>query len=73
MTPTCLCVQETKLVETQLTKSLALVPGYESYWAFSKDRKGYSGVVTYARERWAPSSASSDCLELEEELRREGR
>jgi exonuclease III len=36
-------VQEAKVREDKLEKWLACVPGYESFWAFSQNKKGYSG------------------------------
>lgn len=30
--------------EDKLQKDLACVPGYESFWAFSREKKGYSGA-----------------------------
>ena len=35
--------QEAKIQEEKLEKWMACVPGYESFWAFSKSKKGYSG------------------------------
>ncbi|GAB4818347.1 hypothetical protein N2152v2_005393 [Parachlorella kessleri] len=45
---------------------------FQSFWAISQDRKGYSGVVTYASTGYAPLACEADCLG-EEELDREGR
>jgi exodeoxyribonuclease-3 len=42
------CVQETKIQEAQLTDEMRRPHGYGSYWSFA-EKKGYSGVVTYAR------------------------
>ena len=37
-------MQETKLPSLdKLTKDLACVQGYESFWAVSREKKGYSG------------------------------
>lgn len=36
-------LQEAKVREDRLEKWLACVPGYESFWAFSQNKKGYSG------------------------------
>lgn len=47
--PDVMCVQETKIHEDQLTGEMRAPLGYRSYWN-SAERKGYSGVVTYARE-----------------------
>ena len=56
--PDILCLSETKCQADTLRskegKSLGLdvlleAEGYESYWAFSRDRKGYSGVAVFVR------------------------
>jgi exodeoxyribonuclease-3 len=46
--PDVLCLQETKAQEDQLEDSLKKIDKYLSYF-FSAERKGYSGVATYAR------------------------
>eukprot|EP00850_Spirogloea_muscicola_P020543 SM000219S06688 [mRNA] locus=s219:164970:167412:+ [translate_table: standard] len=55
-------LQEVKVQEDRLEKWLACVPGYESFWAFSRARKGYSGVVTYVKDSCSPLDAVADCL-----------
>ncbi len=45
-----ICLQETKAQPDQLTEDLLQVPGYTAYWR-SAEKKGYSGVVTYTRQR----------------------
>ncbi|PSC72426.1 exodeoxyribonuclease iii [Micractinium conductrix] len=75
------CLQESKVIEDKLTKELACVDGWQSFWATSREKKGYSGVTTYASEAWAPLSAEADCLQAAEgeeeeekaDLNREGR
>ncbi len=42
-------IQETKLQEDQRTDEMIQIDGYESYWAYSTIKKGYSGVATYSR------------------------
>lgn len=42
-------IQETKLQESQRTDEMIHIDGYESYWSYSADKKGYSGVATYIR------------------------
>ena len=42
-------IQETKLQKPQVTGEMRSIPGYESHWAFSTVKKGYSGVATYTR------------------------
>lgn len=56
------CLQETKLSADQLTRDMACVPGYESYWAFSTARKGYSGVATYVHSSWAVEAADAQWM-----------
>jgi len=54
------CLQETKLTPAKLTEELArpraspTVPPWDSAWAFSQARQGYSGVATYAVPAWTP-------------------
>ena len=48
--PDVLCLQETKAQRSQLSDDLVHPPGYHSFWA-SAERKGYSGVAVYSRER----------------------
>ncbi|GBG89045.1 hypothetical protein CBR_g48654 [Chara braunii] len=72
------CIQEAKIQEEKLEKWLALVPGFDSYWAFSREKKGYSGVATYVKEALLPLDACADCLgnstgQSEEDIDREGR
>ncbi|HOE52540.1 MAG TPA: exodeoxyribonuclease III [Methanomassiliicoccales archaeon] len=43
------CLQETKAAPEQLPTELREVPGYRSYFASPKDRKGYSGVAMYTK------------------------
>jgi len=43
------CVQETKLQESQLAEEIKNIKGYQSYWSFCKIKKGYSGVSAWAR------------------------
>ncbi|RMZ56019.1 hypothetical protein APUTEX25_004443, partial [Auxenochlorella protothecoides] len=80
--------RETKLVEAQLTKEIVCVDDCEvnavkivlflatslSYWAVSREKKGYSGVVTYARGQWRAAHVEVDCLASgESDIDREGR
>lgn len=111
------------MIDEKLTKELACVDGFQSFWACSRcaggllvkhcrlgtpmaaqpqrdgmhalqgygpgaqrhnaicngpwhrsEKKGYSGVATYASEAWAPLSAEADCLGSgEDDIDREGR
>ena len=42
-------IQETKLQEDQREENMIHIKGYESYWAYSSVKKGYSGVAAYSR------------------------
>ena len=48
--PDILCVQETKAQEEQLPPEIREVEGYHVYFS-SAERKGYSGVALYTREK----------------------
>jgi exodeoxyribonuclease-3 len=48
--PDILCIQETKAAEDQLTKELRNIEGYSAYFA-SAEKKGYSGVCIYTKEK----------------------
>lgn len=48
--PDMLCIQETKLQENQLTDEIKDIEGYYSYFSFA-ERKGYSGVAVYTKEK----------------------
>lgn len=48
--PDVLCLQETKAWEEQLDETLTNVAGYHSYFSEAY-KKGYSGVVTYTKEK----------------------
>jgi len=46
-----ICFQETKVSSVrEIPDELLHIEGYESFWNFSKRRKGYSGVCTYCKE-----------------------
>jgi exodeoxyribonuclease-3 len=48
--PDILCLQEIKALPEQLPPHLRNAPGYHIYWN-SAERKGYSGVATFTKER----------------------
>ncbi|ETI26859.1 exodeoxyribonuclease III [Cladophialophora carrionii CBS 160.54] len=41
--------QEAKVQRKDLPDDMVLLDGWESYWSFPKEKKGYSGVVVYTR------------------------
>ncbi|MEK7558456.1 MAG: exodeoxyribonuclease III [Patescibacteria group bacterium] len=47
--PDIFCFQETKAEVEQLPEEIKNVPGYFSYFASSKAKKGYSGVAVYTK------------------------
>ena len=49
-TPDILCLQETKAHPSQLTSDLTDPPGYHAFFS-SAQRKGYSGVAVFSREK----------------------
>jgi len=48
--PDILCLQEIKALPEQVPQQLKNMPGYNIYWN-SAERKGYSGVVTFTKEK----------------------
>jgi exodeoxyribonuclease-3 len=48
--PEILCLQETKAQPEQLDADLLEPVGYHAYWSYP-ERKGYSGVALYARDK----------------------
>ncbi|KAG1671450.1 hypothetical protein FOA52_003108 [Chlamydomonas sp. UWO 241] len=70
-----LCLQEVKLFWDKMTKEVAYINGWESFWATSRTKKGYSGVTTWAASpAFSPVAAASDCLGIGEgNLDQEGR
>jgi exodeoxyribonuclease-3 len=48
--PDILCIQETKAHPEQLPKDLNNLPGYHTYYC-SAEKKGYSGVAVYSKEK----------------------
>lgn len=49
--PDILCLQETKAEPDQLPEEVRNVPGYFSYFSHPKEKKGYSGVAIYSKEK----------------------
>ena len=48
--PEIVCIQETKAQAEQLSEELLNINGYNSFFE-SADRKGYSGVAVYSKEK----------------------
>lgn len=49
--PDIICLQETKAEPDQIKEELRYPPGYYGYFNYSKAKKGYSGVVTYTKQK----------------------
>ncbi|KAI9026302.1 exodeoxyribonuclease III [Hyaloraphidium curvatum] len=65
--------QETKLTDySQLAseRELVQVPGYESFWTFSRSKKGYSGVCIYVRSGSAVDAWDTFEIDVPKERRR---
>ena len=50
ISPDILCLQEIKALPEQVPQQLKNIPGYNIFW-HSAERKGYSGVVTFTKEK----------------------
>jgi len=48
--PDIICLQETKAHPEQLDDDLREPDGYHAYWSYP-ERKGYSGVATFTKEK----------------------
>jgi hypothetical protein len=51
--------QEVKTREAKLTRDMVCLRGWEAFWAFSREKQGYSGVVTYVRSVWSPGKCGA--------------
>jgi exodeoxyribonuclease-3 len=49
--PDILCLQETKVEPDQLPEDVRNVKGYYSYFSHPKEKRGYSGVAIYCKEK----------------------
>ena len=49
--PDVLCLQETKAHPDQLDDGVLSPPGYQVYWSYPAERRGYSGVALFTREK----------------------
>lgn len=65
-----ICIQETKVFEPQELDKSMLSPGeYVSHWNAAKEKKGYSGVVIYTKERPKKVEKSLGAAKLDAEGR----
>ena len=49
--PDVLCLQETKAREEQLPEEIRAIDGYHAYFNSPDEKKGYSGVAIYTKEK----------------------
>lgn len=49
--PDILCLQETKAQPDQLGEDILKPEGYSTYWNYPLEKKGYSGVAIFTREK----------------------
>jgi exodeoxyribonuclease III len=66
--PDILGLQETKISDDMLTPELIHVPGYTSYWTHAQ-KKGYSGVAIFTREKPLSVQEGLGCPEFDQEGR----
>ncbi len=66
--PDILCLQETKLQESQIPKEVEQLPFENSYWDYA-EKKGYSGVVTFTDLPVKSNTTKVDAPEFETEGR----
>ncbi|KAI9303626.1 Endonuclease/exonuclease/phosphatase [Cunninghamella echinulata] len=57
-----ICLQEIKTQRQKLTREMAIVPGYDGYFSFSKNKHGYSGVAIYIKQPLIPLTTSEFIL-----------
>ncbi|MFC1948384.1 exodeoxyribonuclease III [Chloroflexota bacterium] len=66
--PDIFCVQETKAQPEQLSNDLLEPEGYYTYWNYP-ERKGYSGVATYTKDKPINICYDFDTLQSDQEGR----
>lgn len=66
--PDILCLQETKLQQSQVPPALESPLGYHSSWNFA-EKKGYSGVATFSRQKPLSTAAGLGDPRLDSEGR----
>ncbi|CAO3631169.1 unnamed protein product [Cunninghamella blakesleeana] len=57
-----ICFQEIKTQRSKLTREMAIVPGYDGYFSFSKNKHGYSGVSIYVKQPLQPLQVSEKII-----------
>ena len=67
--PDILLLQETKLQEHQRTDEMIHMESFESFWAYSTIKKGYSGVAAYSKLKPLKVTTSFSKPEIDDEGR----
>lgn len=67
--PDIFCLQETKLHPDQLDEGVRNPPGYNTFFDYSRTRKGYSGVAVYSKIRPSHVEYGLGKAELDQEGR----
>jgi exodeoxyribonuclease III len=49
--PDILCIQETRLTDGEIPQEVLHIAGYHSYFSCSREKKGYSGVALFTKEK----------------------
>ena len=61
------CFQETKITKDMMDSDISLVEVYNSYFAFSQSKSGYSGVATYCKNSCTPVNARCSLFSVEDD------
>jgi len=69
MNPDIICLQETKCLPEQLPEEVVNVPGYFSYFTWPYEKKGYSGVAFFSKEKPLKVERGMKVLEFDTEGR----
>jgi len=67
--PDIVCLQETKAEPEQLPEEVRNLKGYYSYFSHPKEKKGYSGVAIYSKEKPLEVSEGMGIKKLDDEGR----
>jgi exodeoxyribonuclease III len=67
--PDILCLQETKAQPEQLEDDIISPPGYQTIWNYPSEKKGYSGVAVFTREKPLKTRLGIGIKEFDEEGR----
>ena len=66
--PDILCIQETKAMPEQVSEAVKAPPGYHAFWN-PAERKGYSGVLIYSKQKPVKATKGMDIERFDAEGR----